>query len=157
MLNTSNTAGIVPSVVPLKQGPNKRLPDFLIAFLRCSLANKPTDLLRRLYQFLWKSTVKTNPDDWGGAEAHLEKDGDQKCSAGAVQLLLTGSGTALLVTGVLNFFYQSLLLFHNQFHWESTELFNHAVMDFCISLLLVYTCVACGVQRTSTGYGIGVS
>lgn len=73
MLNTSNTAGIVPGVVPLKQGPNKRLPDFLIAFLRCSLANKPINLLRRLYQFLWKSTVKTNPDDWEGQRLILRR------------------------------------------------------------------------------------
>lgn len=98
-------SGVVPSVVALKQGPDKRLLDFLIAFLRCSLANKPTDLLRCFYQFLWKSAVKTNPDDWEGseAEAHLEKDDDQIFTAGALQLLLRGSVTALLVIVVLIF------------------------------------------------------
>lgn len=60
ILNTLNMPGVVPSVIPRKRDPDKRLPDFLIAFLRCSLAYKPADLLRGLYQFLWKSAVKRN-------------------------------------------------------------------------------------------------
>lgn len=71
------------------------------------------------------------------AETHLEKDGGQKFTAGALQLLLRGSVTALLIKKNQNNSYELLLLFHNKFHWESTELSNRAVMDFCISLLLV--------------------
>lgn len=89
ILNIFDTSGAVPSVVPLKLGPDQRLPDFLGAFVRCTLVQKPRDLL---------------PCQ---RDANLERSGEQRFPAGALQPLLRGSVSAQIVPVFLGFLMNS--------------------------------------------------